>query len=304
MKIFFVQFFCVFLPPLLNIFSSVRSIPFLSFIKPIFGWNVPLVSLIFLKRSLVFHILLFSSISLHWLLRKALLSLLVILWNSAFRCLYLSFSPLLFASLLFTAICKASPGSHFAVFFSRLQFIGFWLGWATDGLWQWYLTTNGMHRTVIKFVRTPGREGPSRLCTRSGRPLACCCCSDAQLCPALCKSMDCSTLGSSVLHYLLEFAQTHAHWVSDAIQPSHPLSSPSPPNLNLSQHQGVSQWVFALGGQSVTTSASASILPMNIQDWSPFRWTGWISLQSKGLSRVFSSTTVQNHQFFSAQLSL
>ena len=58
----------------------------------------------FLKRSLVFPILLFSSISLHWSLRKAFLSLLAILWNSAFRCLYLSFSPLLFASLLFTAI--------------------------------------------------------------------------------------------------------------------------------------------------------------------------------------------------------
>ena len=67
-----------------------------------------LVSLIFLKRSLVFPILLFSSISLHWSLRKAFLFLLAILWNSAFRCFYPSFSPLLFASLLFTAICKAS----------------------------------------------------------------------------------------------------------------------------------------------------------------------------------------------------
>ena len=94
--------------------ASVRSIPFLSYIEPIFAWNVPLVSLIFLKRSLVFPVLLFSSVSLHWLLRKAFLSLLAILWNSAFRYLYLSFSPLLFASLLFTAICKVSPDSHFA----------------------------------------------------------------------------------------------------------------------------------------------------------------------------------------------
>ena len=70
--------------------------------------------LIFLKRSLVFPILLFSSISLHWSPRKAFLSLLAILWNSAFRCFYLSFSPLLFTSLLFTAICKASSDSHFA----------------------------------------------------------------------------------------------------------------------------------------------------------------------------------------------
>ena len=94
--------------------ASVRSIPFLSFIEPIFAWNVPLVSLIFLKRSLVLPILLFSSVSLHWSLRKAFLSLLAILWNSAFRCLYLSFFPLLFTSLLFTAICKASWDSHFA----------------------------------------------------------------------------------------------------------------------------------------------------------------------------------------------
>ena len=63
----------------------IRSIPFLSFIKPIFAWNVPLVSLVFLKRSLVFPFLLFSSISLHWSLRKAFLSLLATLWNSAFK---------------------------------------------------------------------------------------------------------------------------------------------------------------------------------------------------------------------------
>ena len=80
--------------------------------------NIPLVSLIFLRRSLVFPILFFSSVSLHWSLKKAFLSLLAILWNSAFRCLYLSFSPLLFTYLLFTAICKASfcqnGKSHFA----------------------------------------------------------------------------------------------------------------------------------------------------------------------------------------------
>ena len=93
--------------------ASVRSIPFLSFIEPIFAWTVPFVSLIFLKRSLVFPPLLFSSISLHWSLRKTL-SLLAILWDSSCRCLYLYFSPLLFASLLFTAICKASPDSHLA----------------------------------------------------------------------------------------------------------------------------------------------------------------------------------------------
>ena len=102
-----------------------------------------------------------------------------------------------------------------------------------------------------------------------------------------------------------KFAQTHVHWVSDAIQPSHPLSSPSPPAPNPSQHQGlfpVSQF-FESGGQSIGVSDSASVLPMNIQDWFPLRWTGWISLQSKGLSRVFSNTAVQKQQFFGAQLS-
>ena len=73
------------------------------------------VSVIFLKKSLVFPILLFSSISLYWSHRKTFLSLLAILWNSAFRWIYLSFSPLLFASLLFTAVCKASSDSHFVL---------------------------------------------------------------------------------------------------------------------------------------------------------------------------------------------
>ena len=62
--------------------------------------------------------------------------------------------------------------------------------------------------------------------------------------------------------------------------------------------------LFTWGGQSIGVSASASVLPMNTQDWPPLEWTGWIPLQSKGLSRVFSNTTVQKHQFFSAQLSL
>ena len=70
-----------------------------------------------------------------------------------------------------------------------------------------------------------------------------CCCSVVQLCLMLCDPMDCSTPGIPVLHYLQEFAQTIAHWISDAIQPSHPLSSPSSPVLNISQHQGLFQWV-------------------------------------------------------------
>ena len=86
------------------------------------AWIVPLVSLIFLKSSLVFPILLFSSISLHWSLRKPFLSLLAILWNSAFKWVYLSFSPLLFTSVLFTAICKAFSDSHLA--FLHFFFLG------------------------------------------------------------------------------------------------------------------------------------------------------------------------------------
>ena len=96
--------------------ASVRSVPFLSFIEPIFAWNVPLVSLSFLKRSLDFPILLFFSISLHWSVRNAFLSLLAIIWNSAFKWVYLSFSSLPFTSLLFTAICNVSSDKHFAFF--------------------------------------------------------------------------------------------------------------------------------------------------------------------------------------------
>ena len=119
----------------------------------------------------------------------------------------------------------------------------------------------------------------------------------AQLCPTLCNHMDYSTLGFPVQHQLPELAQTHVHRVSDAIQPSHPLSSPSPAfNHSPSGSFQMSQF-FASGGQSIGASASASVLPMNIQYCFPSEWTGWISLQSKGLSRVFSNTTVQKHQF-------
>ena len=110
----------------------------------------------------------------------------------------------------------------------------------------------------------------------------------AQSCLTLCDPMDCSTPGFPVYYQLLELTQTHVHRVGDAIQPSHPLLSPSPPatgSFPISQY-------FASGGQSTGVSASAAVLPMNIQDWFPLGWTGWISLQSKGLSRVFSKTTV------------
>ena len=181
----------------------------------------------------------------------------------------------------------------------------------------------------------------------------------AQSCPTLCNPMNCSTPGLPVHHQLLEFTQTYVHWVRDTIHSSLPLSSPSPPALNLSQHQfssvqfsrsvvsdslrphesqhtrppcpsptpGIhpdprpsSQWChpassssvvpfsscpqslpasesfpmsqhFTWGGQSTGVSALASFLPKKSQGWSPSEWTGWISLQSKGLSRVFFNTS-------------
>ena len=132
--------------------------------------------------------------------------------------------------------------------------------------------------------------------------------SHTQSCPTLCDAMNHSTPGLPVHHQLLESTQTYVHWVGDAIQPSYALSSPSSPALNLSQHQGLFKWVSsfeltASSDQSIGVSASTSVLPMNTQDWSPLGWTGWIFLQSKGLSRVFSNTAVQKHQFFCAQLS-
>ena len=122
----------------------------------------------------------------------------------------------------------------------------------------------------------------------------------AQLCSTLCDPVNRSMPGLPVHHQLPEFTQTHVNRVGDAIQPSHPLSSPFPPARNPSQHQGLFQWV---NSSHEVVSASASVLPMNTQGWSPLGWTGWISVQSKGLSRVVSNTTVQKHQFFHAQLS-
>ena len=92
-----------------------------------------------------------------------------------------------------------------------------------------------------------------------------------------------------------EFTQTHVHWVSDAIQPSHPLSSPSPsasifPRIRVFWNESF----FALGGQSIGVSASTSVLPMNIQDRFPLGWTGWISLQSNGLSREGNGKPLQH----------
>ena len=103
----------------------------------------------------------------------------------------------------------------------------------------------------------------------------------------------------------LELAPIHVLPVSDAIQPSHPLSSPSPA-FNLSRPQGLFHWVSAshLVAKILEFQLQHSVLPMNIQDWFPLGLTGFIFYLSKWLSRVFSNTTVQKHQCFGAQLSL
>ena len=118
----------------------------------------------------------------------------------------------------------------------------------------------------------------------------------------LCSSMNCSSPGFPVLHYLPKFAQTHVHWVGDAIQPSYPLLPPSFA-LSLSQHQGIFQWADSLHQLPI-------VLELHLQHqsfqwifrigWFPLKLTDYISLLSKGLSRVFSNTTVQKHQLFGA----
>ena len=121
-----------------------------------------------------------------------------------------------------------------------------------------------------------------------------------QSCPTLCNPRNHSTPGLPVHHQLQEFTQTHVHWAGDAIQPSHPLSSPSPSAFNLSQHEGLFKWVSSSHqvAKVLEFQLQHQSFQSNTQDWSPLGWTGRISLQSKGLSRVFSNTTVQKHQFF------
>ena len=126
----------------------------------------------------------------------------------------------------------------------------------------------------------------------------------AQSCLTLCNPVNCSTPGLSVHHQLPEFPQTHVHWVGDAIQPSYLWSSPSPPAFNLSQHQDLFQWISS-------SHQVAKVVELPLQHQS-FQWIfradflfDWLVgfPCSSGDSRVFSNTTVQKHQFFSAQLS-
>ena len=137
-----------------------------------------------------------------------------------------------------------------------------------------------------------------------------CCCSVSQLCPTLCDPMDCSTPGLPVHHHLPEFAQTHVHWVGDAIQPSHPLLSPSPLAFNLPQHQGLFQWVSSSHQMAKKYwSFSFSISPSNEYsglisfriDWFDLAVQGTL----KGLLQHHSSkeSILQHSTFFMVQLS-
>ena len=143
---------------------------------------------------------------------------------------------------------------------------------------------------------------PQRTGNKPTLELKMCCCSVAKSCPTLHDPTDCSMTGFPVRHQLPEFAQMHVHscrWcyliISSSVAPfsSCPQSFPASVSFQMSQ-------LFASGGQSIGVSASVSVLRMNTQDWFPLGWTAWISLQSKGLSRVFSNTTTQKHQFFGA----
>ena len=119
-----------------------------------------------------------------------------------------------------------------------------------------------------------------------------------QSCPTLCNPMNCSKPGLPVHHQLPESTQTHVHWVSDAVQPSHPLSSPSPPPVNLSQYQCLFQWVSS-------SHQVVKVSEFQLQQQS-FQWTPRTHVLQdrlvvspyKGLSRIFSNTTIQKHQFF------
>ena len=163
-------------------------------------------------------------------------------------------------------------------------------GTTGDEMLVWYHWFNGH-----EFKQTPGdSEGSDQIR------------SVAQLCPTLWDPINCSTPGLPVHHLLPEFIQTHVHQVSDAIQPSYPLSSPSPPAFNLSQQQSLFQWVSP-------SHHVAKALEFHLQ-YHSFQWifrtdfplglTDWISLLFKGLSRVFSNTTIRKHWFFSTHLSL
>ena len=142
-----------------------------------------------------------------------------------------------------------------------------WLSFKRQTVVTW--ATGFLHRVSASNLFIPSKDSISSVfCSIQFSSLA-------QSCLTLCDPMNRSTPGLPVHHQLPESTQTHVHRVGDDIQPSLPLSSPSPPAFNLSQHQGLFKCqLFSSGGQSTGVSASTSFLPMNIQDWFPLGWTG------------------------------
>ena len=271
-----------------------------------------LLSLIFLKRSLVFPILLFFSISLHCSFKKAFLSLLAILWNSSFKWIYLCFVPLPFTFLLFSAICKASSDNLFEFLFLEDGFDhcllynvmnlsdlipwiyfslplynhkGFDLGHAWMAWWLriqgfnisqattpyipmviYHFASRWQHLISFSSVKPKRRDELKEVGEAVRCPGSVQFSSVAQSCLTFRDPMDCSIAGLPV------------HWwcqptfLSSVVPfPSCLQSFPALGSFQMSQFS-------ASGGQSIGVSASASVLPKNIQDWFPLGWTGWISL--------------------------
>ena len=161
---------------------------------------------------------------------------------------------------------------------SFLSETSLWSKWSVFCNCGFHFVCPLMHKDKRLWKFPHGRDwlwGNLHLALMGGAMLS----SVTQSCRTLCDPMDCSTPGLPVHHQLWEFIQSHVRWVRDAIQPSHPLLSPSPPTFNLSQHQGLFKWVSSSHqvAKVYGVSASTSFLPMNIQDWFPLGWIGWIS---------------------------
>ena len=158
-----------------------------------------------------------------------------------------------------THSCCFNPSSH------RVK--KWRIDWETQMMRRSYRTACQQHWNCIFYPIIWGRRQEKRTCPRSFYSLLTCSVqfsSVTQSCPTLCNPMNCSTQGLPVHHQLSEFTQTQVHWVGDAIQPSHPLSSPSPPALNLSQHQGLFKWVSS-------SHQVAKVLEFQLQHQS-FQW--------------------------------
>ena len=191
--------------------------------------------------------------------------------------------PLCLFSSLFSGICKASSDSHFA--FLHFFFLGMVLI-TTSCIMSWTSFHSSSGTLSIKSnplnLQSVIKQEMTRVNTKSTSISTVQFSSVTQSCPTLCDPINHSMPGLPVHHKLPEFTQTHAHWLGDAIQPSHLLLYPSPPTPNPSQQQGLFQWANSSHEVAkVLVSASASVLPINTQDWSPSGWAGWISLQSK-----------------------